>query len=161
MTEDLSPFQRFYLTIQYKHMPNYLKRLIDYLNNLDRENGININLQQEGNFHVKPVYHNNILIGVEVSNLGTVPFLPLSVFAAVLLLLQQSNGNPAPRGNVFDGRLGDPALPLDSVEGYVAHTVYGKELGDNVFRRITPIAQILMAAGVCTNQLGALGLNTN
>jgi hypothetical protein len=142
------------------NMTNYLKRLIDYLNSIDRENGVQLNLiRGEDTFNAKPIYHNKILIGVEVSNLGATPFLPMSAFCATLLLLQQSEGHRAPKGNVFNVRLGDPALSLDSVEGYLAHTVYGKELGASVFRRITPIAQILVAAGVCSNEPGALTLN--
>ena len=31
-------------------------------------------------------------------------------------------------------------LPLDFVEGLIAHTIYGKEPGDSVFRRVSPVS---------------------
>ena len=58
----------------------------------------------------------------------------------------------------MDYRLGDPGLPLDCVEGHIAHVIYGKRRGDSVFRRITPIACILIWAGVCEHARGELVL---
>lgn len=48
-------------------------------------------------------------------------------------------------------KLGEDGLPLNSVEGYVATHVYSKKTGDNVFRRITPIVNILIWADICVN----------
>lgn len=53
-------------------------------------------------------------------------------------------------------KLGDPGLPLSSIEGHVAHTVYGKQVGESVFRRITPIACILIWTGICKAAPGEL-----
>lgn len=53
-------------------------------------------------------------------------------------------------------KLGETGLPIDSVEGRIAFKVYGKQLGQSVFRRITPIACILIWAGLCVNQSGKL-----
>jgi hypothetical protein len=67
--------------------------------------------------------------GISVSNLASQPFLPWSA-----------------------------GLPIDSVEGRIAFKVYGKQLGQTVFRRITPIACILEWAGICMNQRGKVVL---
>jgi len=93
--------------------------------------------------------------GVEVDNLGSQPFLPWAVFEEAVSLLVRKGGC-ARKGNAMGPRLGDPDLPLDSIEGHVAHVVYGKRPGDSVFRRIAPIACILIWAGVCENAPGAL-----
>ena len=95
--------------------------------------------------------------GVYVSNLGNEPFLPLNVFIEAVSLLR-NNGGQAVRGNAMNGRLGDRKLPIDSVEGHIARVVYGKQKGDTVFRRITPIACILIWAGICRHVPGELVL---
>ena len=58
----------------------------------------------------------------------------------------------------LNGKLGDSKLPIDSVEGYIASKLYGKEPGETVFRRISAISGILMWAGICINEPGALKL---
>lgn len=88
--------------------------------------------------------------GVEVDNLRAEKLLPWSVFETTLHLLHE-NGGSAMRGNVMGFRLGDNELPLNSVEGRVAHIVYNKIPGDSVFRRISPIAAIMVWAGICTS----------
>lgn len=97
--------------------------------------------------------------GIRVDNLGSQPMLPWAVFnEAVRLLIR--NGGRAPRGDALAGRLGDRKLPLDSVEGHVAHSVYGKRTGDSTTRRITPIACILIWAGICEHAPGELILKS-
>jgi len=86
--------------------------------------------------------------GVIVDNLGSQPFLPWPVFQEAICVLIR-NGGSALRGDAMQSKLGDPGLPLDSVEGHIAHVVYGKKFGDTVFRRITPISCILIWAGIC------------
>ena len=68
-------------------------------------------------------------------------------------LLEQLGG-AARRGDAMNARLGAAGLPLDSVEGRVAQVVYGKQTGETVFRRITPIACILIWAGICDPEPG-------
>ena len=60
------------------------------------------------------------------------------------------------RGNAMNARVGDEDLSLHSIEGHIAHVVYGKQIGVTVFRRITPIAGILVWAGVCEAKPGEL-----
>ena len=86
--------------------------------------------------------------GIEVDNLGNQPFLPWSAFQEAICVLIR-NGGRAPRGDAMNAVLGDPNLPIDSIEGHIAHVVYGKQVGDSVFRRVTPIACILIWAGLC------------
>jgi hypothetical protein len=47
---------------------------------------------------------------------------------------------------------------LDSIEGHIARVVYGKKIGDSVFRRISAIAGILVWAEVCEHAPGELVL---
>jgi len=89
--------------------------------------------------------------GVYVSNLGNEPFLPWNIFVKTVSFLRK-NGGQAVRGNAMNGRLGDHKLPIDSVEGHIARAVYDKQKGDAVFRRITPIACILIWAGICRHK---------
>lgn len=86
--------------------------------------------------------------GIEVSNLGQQPFLPWDVFTETVGLLRE-NGGKALKGDAMSSRLGEVALPIDSVEGRVAFRVYGKGAGESVFRRITPIVNILVHASIC------------
>lgn len=95
--------------------------------------------------------------GVKVSNLGVQPFLPWAAFQEAVCVLIR-NGGRVDRGDAMNSKLGDPGLPLDSIEGHVAHVVYGKHRGDTVFRRITPIACILIWAGICKHEPGKLVL---
>lgn len=93
--------------------------------------------------------------GIRVSNLGNQPFLPWAVFEEAVKVIKR-NGGRARRGDAMQCRLGDPGLALNSVEGYVAHVVYGIQPGKAVFRRITPIAAILVWAGICKAGRGEL-----
>jgi hypothetical protein len=95
--------------------------------------------------------------GIRVSNLRGQPLLPWAAFEETARLLVRKGGR-ATRGNVMEAKLGEGGLPLDSVEGHVAQTVYGKRPGESVLRRITPIACILIWAGVCEAAPGELVL---
>lgn len=81
--------------------------------------------------------------GILVDNLAKEPLLPWVVFIETVNLLKQKGGI-AVKGNAMNYRLGEGDLPIDSIEGHVASVVYNKKIGDSVFRRITPIACILV-----------------
>ncbi len=81
-------------------------------------------------------------------SLGSQSFLPWGVFQGAICILIRSGGS-AKRGDAMNHILGDPELSLNSIEGHIAHVVYGKKAGGTVFRRITPIVCILIWAGVC------------
>ena len=93
--------------------------------------------------------------GVIVDNLGNQPLLPWVVFEEAIDLLVRKDGR-AEKGNAMSYRLGEEGLPLDSIEGHIAQAVYGKKLGDSVFRRISSISAILVWAGLCDTDPGEL-----
>lgn len=93
--------------------------------------------------------------GVQVSNLGNQGFLSWEVFNETMELLKQ-NGGRASKGDAMSGKLGDSKLPIDSVEGYIAYKVYGKALGNTVFRRISAISGVLTWVEICVNEPGYL-----
>jgi len=95
--------------------------------------------------------------GIQVDNLGNEPFLKWDVFREVFQLIR-SHGGWVEKGNAMNSKLGEAGLSFESIEGHIAHTVYGKKEGDNVFRRITPIANILIWAGICENEPNGLKL---
>ena len=93
--------------------------------------------------------------GIKVDNLGNQPLLPWEVFQEAVCVLIRSGGR-ANRGNAMKSRLGEEDLSVDSIEGHIAQVVYGKRRGDAVFRRITPVACILVWSGVCEAEPGEL-----
>ncbi len=95
--------------------------------------------------------------GIAVNNLGAQPLLPWVVFEEAVALLVRRGGR-ADRGDAMKCRLGDDGLSVDSVEGHIAAVVYGQRRGDPVFRRITPVACILIWAGICRASPGELVL---
>ena len=101
--------------------------------------------------------------GIEVDNLSTQKLLSWPVFEeTVRLLVSHAQGDPAKavrKGDAMNGKLGDKRLPLDSIEGHIAMTIFDKEEGDSVFRRISPVAAILDWVGVCENRRGHLSLS--
>ena len=117
---------------------------------LEQDGNATIPLLRGGHFIAKLVEG-----GIEVDNLGNQPFLPWCVFQEAVCILIR-NGGTAKRGDAMTARLGDEALSLDSVEGHIALVLYGKEVGDSIFRRITPVASILEWAGLCGYEPGRL-----
>lgn len=111
---------------------------------------VRIPLQRNGQFTAVVVEG-----GVEVDNLSTQPFLPWKVFEETIDFLVRK-GDRAQRGDAMSSRLGEQGLPLDSVEGHIAKEIYGKSEGDSIFRRISPVAAILVWAGVCDVAPGEL-----
>lgn len=86
--------------------------------------------------------------GIKVDNLGNQPLFPWAVFQEAICVLIR-NGGRAERGDAMGSKLGDEGLSEDSVEGHIALVVYDKRPGDTVFRRITPVACILVWADIC------------
>ena len=93
--------------------------------------------------------------GIMVDNLSSQPFLPWQVFEEAVLVLER-NGGRAQHGDAMNSKLGEAGPPLDSAEGHIAHVVFGKKVGESVFRRITPIEGIIIWAGVCRAAPGEL-----
>jgi len=93
--------------------------------------------------------------GIMVDNLGNQPFLPWAVFQEAICVLIR-NGGRAEIDNAMNYKLGELGLLIDSTEGHIACVVYGKRERDSAFRRITPIACILIWVGICRDGLGDL-----
>jgi hypothetical protein len=55
-----------------------------------------------------------------------------------------STAGRATQGDAVRGKLGDPELPLDSIEGAVASEVFHRPVGSTVYRRIAPIAALMV-----------------
>ena len=70
------------------------------------------------------------------------------------------NGGKALKGKARSGaKLGSDDLPLDSVEGYIAHKVHGVQIGETAFGPGFVIAAVLDWADVCRNERGYLMIN--
>jgi hypothetical protein len=94
--------------------------------------------------------------GVVVSCLGkTYDSLEWKYFDAVENLLKEHKS--AKRGDAMKGSLGDELLPRDSVEGCMAYC-NNVVSGQKVFRRVSPVANLLVWAGVCKHGKGILSL---
>ncbi|WP_336990067.1 DUF2089 family protein [Bacillus infantis] len=78
--------------------------------------------------------------------------------AAVEVVIK--NGGKAMKGMARSGaKLGSSELPIDSVEGYIAHKVHGIQIGETAFGPGFVIAAILDWAGICRNERGYVTLN--
>ncbi|CAG5072941.1 hypothetical protein DYBT9623_04477 [Dyadobacter sp. CECT 9623] len=101
--------------------------------------------------------------GVWVDNLDKQPLLPWAVFeTAIELMIEKDSKNRGAhvlKGNAVGHRLGTSAFPLDSIEGRVAHVVFGKKIEQTAFRKISAIVGVLSFAGICTNGRGYVTLN--
>ncbi|HHX50052.1 MAG TPA: DUF2089 family protein [Clostridia bacterium] len=85
--------------------------------------------------------------------------LTWQAFEAAVEVVVQNDGK-AVKGKARSGaRLGSDDLPLNSVEGYIAHKVHGARLGDTAFGPGFVIAAILDWAEVCHNERGYLTIN--
>jgi hypothetical protein len=70
-----------------------------------------------------------------------------------------NNGGKAVKGKARSGaKLGSGDLPLNSVEGYIAHKVHGVEKGETAFGPGFVIAAILDWADICKNERGSLSI---
>lgn len=71
-----------------------------------------------------------------------------------------NNGGKAPKGNARSGaQLGSRGLSLNSVEGYIAHKVFGVQEGQTAFGPGFVIAAVLDWAEICSNLRGYLKIN--
>jgi len=71
-----------------------------------------------------------------------------------------NNGGKALKGSARSkgARLGNEKLPMNSVEGYIAHKVHGVKEGQSSFGPGFVICAILDWAGVCNNERGFLSI---
>ena len=96
-------------------------------------------------------FEDSQIVGIRANSLCTNDFIPIAVFWFVITQLFLSPTNSLKKGNGQSAILGDANCPLYSIEGLVAQIFYSKNIGDNIFRRISVIANTLVAAGICNN----------
>jgi hypothetical protein len=131
-----------------------IEKLKSKLGKIDVEN--EIPLMNAGHFFIARMTPE----GVWVSNLDTSPMLKWSVFDCAISLGRKIGvGERIRKGNAMQGRLGDDLLPLDSIEGIVAHNVFDQPLGSSVFRKISAIGGVLSWAEIFTNGRGYMTFN--
>ncbi len=95
--------------------------------------------------------------GIFVDNLPHAnSLLPWEVFVETVKLLEGQGGSARKGSSVY--KLGSEQLPLDSIEGHIAHVVFNKQVGETVLRRISPITGILRWARICESKPGKLVL---
>jgi hypothetical protein len=71
-----------------------------------------------------------------------------------------NNSGKAVKGKARSGaKLGSDDLPLDSIEGYIAHKVHGVQIGETAFGPGFVIAAVLDWAEICHNERGYLTIN--
>jgi hypothetical protein len=123
--------------------PYYIKynQFLNWLSNIDTT--INLPLIGNNHFTMTVVRHHNQIIGVEVSNLGATPFLPIELFRMTIEFLSTREDSRAPKGNAIQAPVGNTGMELHTIEGLIAHYYYNIPLGIYAFSRITPIANIL------------------
>jgi hypothetical protein len=117
----------------------------------DGTQSISIPDERSGNFEARKTKD-----GIMVEKLGSEPFLPWAVFTNTIRLLNEKGGRARKGSAQNSARLGDPDLPFDSIEGFIAQSVYGKTRGISVLRRITHISGIMRAAKICKSERGYL-----
>ena len=94
--------------------------------------------------------------GLVASKIPVANQLTWEVFdAAVEVVI--NNGGKAEKGKARSGaKLGSGDLPLNSVEGFIAHKVHGAQIGETAFGPGFVVAAILDWAGICNNERGYL-----
>lgn len=86
--------------------------------------------------------------------------LPWNAFFATVDILKENDGK-AIKGDASKGKLGCKELPLDSVEGYVAATVYGKKKRQTVEKNVSKIGALLEWTDIAKNGRGYIELKNN
>lgn len=85
--------------------------------------------------------------------------LTWEAFDAAVEVVIKNNGK-AEKGKARSGaKLGSDGLPLDSIEGYIAHKVYSTQIGETAFGPGFVIAAVLDWVEICHNERGYLTIN--
>lgn len=91
--------------------------------------------------------------GLESNKIPLPKQLTWEVFDAAIELVLKEGGKVC-KGNARNGKLGDHILPMNSLEGYIAHKIHGVEEGESAFGPGFVISAILHWAGICNNKRG-------
>lgn len=91
--------------------------------------------------------------GLESNKIPLPKQLTWEVFDTAIELVLKEGGR-VDKGNARNGKLGDHILPMNSLEGYIAHKVHGIEEGQSAFGPGFVISAILDWACICNNKRG-------
>lgn len=114
-----------------------------------------VNLYKGGTFEI---WYSDTENGVACNKIPLTGQLTWEVLVAAYELVIAKEGR-VEKGNARAGKLGSARLPLDSLEGHIAHTVHGVQPGQSAFGPGFVICAILDWAGVCKNERGYLAIN--
>lgn len=127
-------------------------------------------------FYIYPVYENHKLTAIVTDKksmpVNTIFKMEIFRFLISRLVEIQNDSKIADKymikGNgQSQNRIGDPELPVNSIESIIAMNFFNKEEGKSIDRRITVISNILIASQICiSNRIknvkgGILSLNPN
>lgn len=147
-------------------MNKYTKELINFLNEKSNQgqNTILIPLQKKrkefDSFMIHPIYKNSNIVAINVEQrvMPVDTVFPIKIFNLVLNSLSKAENFTLPNGKAQGNRMGNDGLSSNTIEYIVAKEIYDKKDGDSVDRRISIIANILIAANLCNPKKGHLTL---
>ena len=147
-------------------MNKYTRELIEFLKEKSNQgqNTISIPLQKRrkefDSFMIHPIYKNSRIVAINVEKrvMPVDTFFPIEIFQLVLNSLSKAENFTLPNGKAQGNRMGDADLGPNTIEYIVAKEIYNKNNGDSVDRRISVIANILIAANLCNPLKGRLKL---
>lgn len=105
------------------------------------------------------IYYEEYGTGIHATNIPSNKVLLWKVFEDAIVLLEKNKGKVI-KGNAMKGKLGDPYLPLNSMEGYIASHTYHVKKGETTLRLISAVAAILEWTGLCKNGYGYVELTS-
>jgi hypothetical protein len=149
-------------------MNNHKKELIKFLNEKSNQgqNTISIPLQKRrkefDSFMIQPIYKNSRIVAINVEKrvMPADTFFPIEIFNLTLELLSKADNLTLANGNAQKFKMGEYGLHESTIEYEVAKKFYGKKDGESVDRRISVIANILIAANLCIPKKGHLTLTS-
>lgn len=147
-------------------MNKYTKELIEFLKEKSNQgqNTILIPLQKRrkefDSFMIHPIYKNSRIVAINVEKrvMPVDTVFPIGIFDLILNSLTKAEYFTLPNGKAQGNRMGEDGLVPNTIEYIVAKEIYDKKDGDSVDRRISVIANILIAANLCAPSKGSLKL---
>jgi hypothetical protein len=151
-----------------KKMNKYTKELINFLNEKSNQgqNTISIPLQKRrkefDSFMIHPIYKNSKIVAINVEKrvMPADTLFPIEILNLALELLSKADNLTLANGNAQKYKMGDYGLGPYTIEYIVAKEIYNKKDGESIDRRISVIANILIAANLCIPKKGHLTLTS-
>ncbi len=149
-----------------KQKDKYTKELIKFLD--ENSNGgqttITIPLQRKrklyDSFIIHPIYKNSKIIAINTEKrvMPADTYFCIKIFEHVLEVLQSADKKTLAKGNAQKHKMGEPGLDNATIEYIIAKKFYHKEDGASADRRISVIANILIASNLCISKKSSLTL---